>query len=401
MNRLIAAWVMRRLALGMALIAFAGLRAAEPAGRIAPALQAYVDRHELAGAVLLVANKDKVLAIEAVGYANVAHKKPLKPDALFWIASMSKPMTVTALMMLVDEGKVSVDDPVGKYLPEFTNQLVAVEQDADHMLLRKPAHPITLRNILTHTSGMLPRSPLEEHIDTLGLRENVQVYPLCPLKFEPGSKYEYCNAGINTAGRIIEVVSGMPYEQFMAQRIFKPLGMTDTTFWPSAKQLKRLAKSYKPNRDRTGLEETTINQLTYPLTNLRRGACPAGGLFSTARDCAVFCQMVLNRGVFAGKRHLSEAAIDQMTCKQTGDLLKAGGYGFGWTTQRKAYGSNDPDTPGWFGHGGAYNTNMQIDPRHQLITIFMVQQAGFATSETKKQLLPAFHQAANKAFADQ
>jgi CubicO group peptidase (beta-lactamase class C family) len=366
---------------------------------IARSLQPFVESHALAGAVTLVASKDKVLSLEAVGWADIAAKKPMKTDALFWIASMSKPMTTTALMMLVDEGKVNVDDPVEKYLPEFKGQMVVAEKDDSHALLKKPAHPITVRNVLSHTSGLTPRSPLETQIDTLGLRENVWGYPMLPLKFEPGSKYEYSNAGINTAGRIIEVVSGMPYEKFMAERLFQPLGMKDTTFWPNTKQLTRLAKSYKPNQAKDGLEETTINQLTYPLTNPRRGPCPAGGLFSTAKDCAIFCQMILNRGVHAGKRYLSEAAIDQMTCKQTGSLLKGGGYGFGWQTQRKAYGSNDPDTPGWFGHGGAYNTNMQIDPQHRLITIFMVQHAGFANPETKKELLPTFHLAANKAFA--
>ena len=130
-----------------------------------------------------------------------------------------------------------------------------------------------------------------------------------------------------------------------------------------------------------------------------RCPCPAGGLFSTATDCAIFCQMILDGGVHAGKRYLSAAAIDQMTCKHTGDLLKAGGYGFGWQTQRKAYGSNDPDDRGWFGHGGAYNTNLQIDPQRGLITIFMMQHAGFPDPTAKKKILPAFHQAAVKAFA--
>ena len=143
------------------------------------------------------------------------------------------------------------------------------------------------------------------------------------MQFEPDSKYQYSNAGINTAGRIIEVVSGMPYEEFLDKRLFGPLGMKDTTFWPNEEQLQRLAKSYKPNADKTGLEEITIGQLKYPLSDRKRQPMPAGGLFSTAADVGRFCQMVLNGGVFDGKRYLSEAAVKQMTSKQTGDAVKA------------------------------------------------------------------------------
>ena len=143
-------------------------------------------------------------------------------------------MTATALMMLVDEGKVNVDDPVEKYLPEFKGQWVKAEQDTDHMLLKRPVHPITVKNVLSHTSGLPFSSPLEQPtLDLLPLAARVRSYAMLPLEFEPDSKYQYSNAGINTAGRIIEVVSGMPYEQFMEQRLFQPLGMKDTTFWPS------------------------------------------------------------------------------------------------------------------------------------------------------------------------
>ena len=183
----------------------------------------------------------------------------MKTDALFWIASMSKPMTATALMMLVDEGKVKLDDPVEKYLPEFKGQWMIAEQDKDHMLLKRPKHPITVRNIRRHTSGLRPTSVMETPtLDLLPLRDAVRSYAMTPLQFDPGSQYQYSNAGINTAGRIIEVVSGMPYEEFMQKRLFDPLGMKDTTFWPTEEQVKRLAKSYKPGKDNKGLEETII-----------------------------------------------------------------------------------------------------------------------------------------------
>jgi len=374
----------------------------EPPKGIAASLQPFVDSHTLAGAVTLVASKDKVLSLEAVGFADIAAGKPMPTDALFWIASMSKPMTAAALMMLVDEGKVSLDDPVEKYLPEFQGQMVAVEQDQDHVLLKKPAHPITVRNILTHTSGLPFMSRVEHKIDQFSLGEAVVTYALSPLEFEPDSKYKYSNAGINTAGRIIEVVSGMPYEQFMEERLLKPLDMKDTTFWPSEGQMGRLAKSYKPNADKTGLEETPITQVTYPLTDRTRGPSPAGGLFSTAADVAAFCRMILGGGVYEGKRYLSEVAVQQMTSTQTGDLLNDGksenGYGFGWSTTRKVHGASDPVIVGPCGHGGAYSTHMWLDPERQLITVFMVQHAGFPGADGGK-VRSAFEQAANDAFA--
>src|SRR6202023_2783395 len=145
------------------------------------------------------------------------------------------------------------------------------ERDAEHVLLRRPAHPITVREVLNHTSGLPFKSPMEEPtLDGLPLRDAVRSYALVPLQFEPGTKYQYSNAGINTAGRIIEVVSMMPYEEFMDKRLFGPLGMKDTTFWPNEEQLARLAKSYPPNADKTGLEEITVTQLKYPLNDRKR-----------------------------------------------------------------------------------------------------------------------------------
>jgi CubicO group peptidase (beta-lactamase class C family) len=352
----------------------------------AAVLQPFVERHVLAGAVTLVASKDKVLSHETVGYLDVAAKTPMRPDAMFWIASQSKSMTAAAFMMLVDQGKVGLDDPVEKYLPEFKGLLVTVEQDDSHALLRKPAHPITVRNVLSHTSGMRFSSPVEKPtLDGLSLQAAVRSYAMMPLQFEPDSKYQYSNAGINTAARILEVVSGTAYEDFMQKNLFDPLGMKDTTFWPNAEQLTRLAKSYKPNAAKDGLEETTISQLTYPLSDRRRQPMPAGGLFSTAADVATFCQMVLNGGEWGGKRYLSESAIKQMTTRQTGETLKES-YGLGWSTG----GGN-------FGHGGAWATNMSVDPKRDLITVFLVQHNGFPGDGGKSQ--GAWKQAVEKKFA--
>jgi CubicO group peptidase (beta-lactamase class C family) len=352
---------------------------------VAAALQPFVDRHALAGAVTLVADKDRVLGIETVGFADIANQTPMKPDTLFWIASQSKPITAVALMMLVDEGKVKLDDPVEKYLPEFKDVWLAVEKDKEHMVLKRPAKPITVRHILSHTSGLPFASAMEQPtLDHLSLRDAIRSYAMTPLQSEPGTKYAYSNAGINTAGRIIEVVSGMPYEEFLNKRLFEPLGMKDTTFWPNEQQLKRLAKAYKPNKDKSDLEETKIGQLTYPLDDRKRQPMPAGGLFSTAADLSVFCRMLLDGGKIKQIRFLSEAAVKELTSKQTGEGVP------------NAYGLGFDVGGGQFGHGGAYATNMSVEPKTGLITIFMVQHAGWI--KDGDQSLGAFRKAAQAQY---
>lgn len=381
---------MRKLFLLVILfVAVPPVRAEEPAKArpLAATLQPFVDAETLAGAVVLVADKDKVLAVETVGSADRAAKKPMPADALFWIASQSKPITATALMMLVDEGKVKLDDPIAKFLPEFNEQWVIAEQDKEHQVLKKPKTPITVRHILSHTSGMPFASAMERPtLDQWSLKAGVKGYAMTPLQTEPGAKYQYSNAGINTAGRIIEVVSGMSYEDFLDKRLFGPLGMKDTTFWPNEAQVARLAKAYKPKTKEGGLEETTVGQLQYPLSDRKRQPMPAGGLFSTAADVAVFCQMVLNGGEWQGKRYVSEESVKQMSMKQTGDHLKDG-YGLGWSV--------GGDT---FGHGGAYSTNMTIDRKKGLVTVYMVQHAGYPGNGGQSQ--GAFRKAAEALAAE-
>jgi CubicO group peptidase (beta-lactamase class C family) len=315
---------------------------------------------------------------------------------------MSKPMTASALMMLVDEGKVKLDDPVEKYLPEFRGQMVVAEKGEGRLVLKRPNHPITVRNVLSHTSGLVGRSPLEGKLDSLPLKIGAITYGLSPLQFEPDSKYEYCNPGINTAGRIIEVVSGMPYEDFMQARLFDPLGMKDTTFWPTDSQERRIAKSYKPNASHDGSEEVPVTQLTYPLTDrTKRHPYPAGGLYSTAADVAAFGRMILNGGVHDGKRLLSENAVRQMTSTQTGDLINKGkgehGYGLGFSTSRKSTGDTGPVVPGTCGHGGAYATNLEIDPQKKRVLVYMVQRAGYSNEENGA-IQSAFKRAAESTF---
>jgi len=376
---------------------------ASTSGLLGQTLQPFVDHHLSAGFVALVADKNKVLDFETVGYASVKKKTPMEGNTLFWIASMSKSFTSTALMMLVDEGKLKISDPVEKYLPEFEGQVVVDELDPKHTV-RPASHPITIKEILSHTSGLtrpdsLTRAQYAAQ-DGDNLKREVADHAAQPLVRQPGTKYEYNNIGIDTAGRIIEVVSGMPYGDFMQKRIFEPLGMKDTTFWPTLEQGARLARSVKLNATKTDFEErdiytadkTGIDNLSkrelgsdkvVPPNLLSEGgispifvyklhyAMPAGGIYSTAPDLARFCQMLLNGGVFEGKRYLSGNAIKQMTSPQTGNLLanRPTAYGLGWDVKVSP---QDLPSEGTFGHTGALRTRMWIDPKKQLVMVLLM-----------------------------
>ena len=189
---------------------------------VSKAMQEFIDKQEIAGAVTLIANRDKVVHLGTVGQADIAANKPMRADTMFWIASMTKPITATAVLMLQDEGKLSVDDPVSKYLPELADM-----KTADG----KPAR-LTLRHLLTHTSGMAEATQDESQASQT-LADLIPHYAAKPLAFEPGTKWQYCQSGINSLGRIVEVVSGQSFPEFLQKRLFEPLGMKDTTFYPS------------------------------------------------------------------------------------------------------------------------------------------------------------------------
>jgi CubicO group peptidase (beta-lactamase class C family) len=385
-RRTFVAVVAATLFLPVAQLGVAPCRAESAASpQIAASLQPFIDSHTLAGAVTLVASRDKILSLETIGCADLAAKKPMQADSLFWIASMTKPITATALMMLVDEGKVNINDPVEKYLPEFKGQMLATGPDKDHPQLKKPTRPVTVKDLLTHTGGLTNPPPGDRRWDMFPLADLAKIYAKLPLKFDPGTKYEYSNPGINTLGRIIEVASGVPYAKFMQDRLFTPLGMCDTTFWPSTQQLARLAKTYKPTADKKGLEETTIAAFTYPLSNRQRTPIAAGGLFSTAKDLSLFCRMIFCGGEWNGRRYVSAKAVREMSALHTAKPFPPRGLGWAATT---------PGGP--FGHGGAYKTNMQIDPQQQLVTILLVQHAVWGGDG--QRVLPTFIQAANGAF---
>ncbi len=346
----------------LALSLATGARAGE--SPVEAALQPYVASNWLAGAVTVVVGTNDIVSHEAVGYADVAGKAPMKKDAFFWIASMTKPITAVAFMMLVDEGKVSLDDPVGKYIPPLNNLWVVDKKDNDTMSLKKQARPITLRHLLSHTSGLPFLTPvLADDLASLPLDQQVLSFTMNPLEYQPGEGYRYSNEGIDTIGRVIEIASGMPYEKFLQTRVFDPLGMRETTFFPSAAQVKRLAKTYGPNAEKNGLAEAAVPYLRTPFDRPGRNPEPGGGLFSTGEDLARFCQMLLNKGMSKGKRLLSENAIAELSKVQTGQPNQKYGLGF----------AVDLDGRGAFGHGGALATNMTIYPDRHLALIWLVQ----------------------------
>jgi CubicO group peptidase (beta-lactamase class C family) len=355
------------------------------ASRVRERMQRFIDRGEIPGAVTLVGNADGVLSLEAIGRRDVEGDQPMRPDSLFRIASMTKPITAIAVMMLADEGKLKVDDPVEKHLPEFRGQMLVASRSGDEVTLKKPPRPITLRDLLTHTSG-LPGAPPPGLSDLYRLRnhtlaEGVMAYSQRPLDFAPGTKWAYCNTGIDTLGRVVEVVSGSSYEAFLKDRLFGPLGMADTTFYPTPDQLARAARTY----DR---KDGALTPAPNTVIGPPRGAkypVPAGGLYSTAPDLARLYQMMLNRGTLAGRRYLSESSVDEMTRVQTGDL-KAGftdgmGWGLGWGVVRTPSGVTAMLSPGTYGHGGAFGTQAWIDPHKGKFVVLLIQRAGLPNSD--------------------
>jgi CubicO group peptidase (beta-lactamase class C family) len=362
-------------------------------------MQSFVDDGTVAGAVTLVARHDRIVSLDAVGYADLATKKPMRPDSMFWIASMTKPITATAVMMLQDEGKLNVEDPVEKYLPEFKNQWLIAEDHTNELKLVRSPRPIKLRDLLTHTSGVSgPNAPRYDST----LAEMVMAYSQTPLQFPPGSKWKYSTPGMNTLGRIVEVASGESYAVFLQKRIFDPLKMKDTTFWPTPRQAKRLAKSYKHTNN--GLEEIPIAAIKGDLSDHRRMPIPAGGLFSTASDIARFYQMMLSGGALDGKRILSAESLALMTRIQTGDLKTGFSPGMSWGlgvgVVKEPTGVTGTLSPGTFGHGGAYATQSWADPKKDLIMILMIQRTGFEPNGDQSPLRKALQETAVATVKD-
>ena len=363
---------------------------------IGAAMQEMMAKNEIAGAVTVVVAKNKVLHLDSTGLADVAAKKPMTPDTLFWIASMSKPITATAVLMLQDEGKLNVADPVEKYLPGFADLKTPSGQLAK----------LTLKQLLTHTSG-LGEADAKAALQVSTLADLVPLWLAAPMQYEPGEKWKYTQSGINAAARIVEVVSGMSFDAFLQQRLFHPLGMKNTTFYPTDKQRSRLATGYAKNKE-TGALEPVPARIGYEGTR-NRPPQGNGGLYSTAPDYARFCQMLLNGGTLGGRRYLSPAAMKFITLPQTGDLptgffqKESWGANYGWgigtcILRQPHAGAASILSPGSFGHGGAWGTQAWIDPVKGVAYVMMVQRANFMNSDGS-EVRCAFQQAAANALA--
>jgi CubicO group peptidase (beta-lactamase class C family) len=353
--------------------------------RIAPAMQKFVDSNDLAGAVTVVGRSDGYAHSTAVGYRELANKDPMRADTLFRIASMTKPVTAIGIMILADEGKLSPDDDVSKHLPEFTGQMLVGERSRDAVNLKKPARPVKLRDLLTHTGGLANYPPGVDDVYSRRnrtLAETTLAAALQPLQFEPGSKWAYSNPGIDALGRVIEVVSGESYDAFLQKRVFDPLGMTDTTFYPNPEQMKRLAVTY--GKDKDGRLTANPNSLI-GLPPHPRHPIPAGGLVSSGPDLAKLYRMMLHKGELNGRRILSEKAVAEMTRTQTGDI-KTGfvdgmSFGYGWAVVKEPKGVTSMLSAGTFGHGGAFGTQGWIDPHKDLFVVLLIQRTGLANAD--------------------
>jgi CubicO group peptidase (beta-lactamase class C family) len=371
--------------------------------RVHEAVARHIEAKDVSGAVTLVARRGKIVEFEAQGLADIESKKPMMKDSIFRLASMSKPITAVAVMMMVEEGKVRLTDRVSAFIPEFKNMKVAVAKGTTNPVqmpafgrggppapapefdLVPAAREITVKDLLTHTSGLMsggvsgaeqaklaPRSPN----DTLA--NYIPKLAQTPLDFQPGTLWRYSGLyGFDVLARIVEIASGQPYDQFLKQRLFDPLGMKDTGFAPTPERTARLATVYQ--RTPTGLVPAqNANQLisgTY--------FSASGGLMSTAEDYLQFAQMLVNGGQMNGKRYLGPRTVELMTANHTGDMVNgqfgrpAHGMGFALGVQvvLDPVAADLRVSPGTYGWAGAYGTNQNMDPKEKLVSIIMMQGA--------------------------
>lgn len=327
-------------------------------------MREFAREKQIAGAVTLVARRGRVVHLGVAGKADITTGRDMTRDTLFAIASMTKPVTAVAVMILQDEGKLMLDDPLSKYIPEFKSTTLREG--------KTPAREISIRDCLTHMSGLM-----SDQRNTGTIAKTAEDLAKTELINEPGKKWAY-GPGLSVAGRVIEVASGKPYEVFLSERIFQPLGMTDTTFSPTAEQVARLARLVQPTPDKSD-----ITSGSHWLFELAPGFSPnpSGGLFSTASDMAKFCQMMLNGGVLNGKRILSAEAAKQMAIVQTGDqktgIAEGTGWGLGFCVIREPQGVTDRLSTGTYGHAGAFGTQAWVDPGHETVLVLMIARQNF------------------------
>lgn len=347
--------------------------------RVAAEMSRLIRAGRIAGAVTLVADADSVVLATAHGQADIAAGRAMMRDSLFRVASMTKPVTAAALVKLVAAKKVQPDDPVSKYLPAFAQQKLR-----DGTAVKA----ITIRDVLTHTAGLASSSGLNGD-RTLG--QEVDALAAQPLQSPPGSRWQY-SSGLTVAGRIVEVVSGLPFEDFLKEQVFQPLGMGDTAFVLTAEQAGRLAVTYRP-----GQEGQLLQPVEIPDPTQARMPNPSGGLYSTADDMAKFFQAILReRQGAAGHVVGSAELVRQMLTPQTGDLVTGftpgNSWGLGWCVVQQPQGVTRLLSPGTFGHGGAWGTQAWVDPVRGLVLLLMIQRTEFGNSDAS-EVRDAFNEA--------
>jgi CubicO group peptidase (beta-lactamase class C family) len=379
--------------------------------RITVGMQRYIDRKEVPGVVTLVARRGKVVHFEAQGSRWVEEAEPMEKDTIFRIASMTKPITSVALMMLHEEGHFLLTDPISKWMPEYAEMQIALPAGSSRTgipyKLVTAETPISVRHILTHTAGLansyrgFTRADYAEVSQRLDPNETIGDFVTrmasLPLNFEPGTQWEYSRA-TDVVGRLVEIISGQTLDVFFKERIFKPLGMKDTHFYLPEEKLDRFVAQYTPN------EDGTIKLADAPTADSRFVKEPhvyfvgAGGLMSTAADYWRFQQMMLNGGKFNGKRILGRKTVELMTSNHTGDLplwLTGPGYGFGLgysvVTDRGAAGSMTSE--GTFGWGGAYCTYFWVDPVEDVIGVVMTQVRPYTHINIRQEFAVLVNQA--------
>ncbi len=365
----------------------------ERLGRIATVVQKSIDDKQIAGAVTMVIRHGQVAWLDARGMADREAGKAMQRDSIFRICSMSKPITSTAVMMLYEEGKFLLEDPISKYLPEFRNPKVLVKPATGQPYSIPATREITIRDLLRHTSGITYNwngtlgqlyddanvaSGLLQYDGTI--EDSVRRLAGVPLLFNPGDRWEY-SLSVDVLGRLVEVVSGMPFDEFLRTRIFERLGMTDTCFFLAADKVPRLAAAYTYydgkglNRfpDAPIVEGTMSYSADYPYRGPRKLFSGGAGLSSTTLDYARFCQMLLNGGRLDKVRLLSRKSVELMTHDQLGPISQEMGFGLGFGVDGVKAPLSELGSAGEFGWGGFFYTSFSIDPKEDMIVISMAQ----------------------------
>ena len=359
--------------------------------RITEMMKRHIAAGEIAGGVTLVARHGRIAHFEATGVADIDSKKPMTKDAVFRIASMTKPITGVAILMMMEEGRLRITDPVSKYIPSFKDPKVAVEQPRQGPPADGPATPafysvpatreVTIRDLLTHVSGIGSgpmsnadiRRPEIVRKPTDTLADYVPRLGMSALEFHPGTRWAYsAGAGFDILGRIVEITSGQPFDQFLRQRVFEPLGMKDVSFYPTETLEPRMVTAYQlDTKGRMSMDPSPGRMQS------RVYFMGAGGLVTTADDYAKFAQMLANGGELNGKRVLSPRTVAYMSSVHAPDTLpgRTPGEGFGLSVRvvNTATASGSRVSDGSFGWSGAYGTHFWVDPKEELVAIMMIQ----------------------------